>query len=217
MSNRRLRAGSQRGWLSGWLVLAGIALGLTMGWFLFLREPNPDREPVRPSPTGSADASPIFATLPPSAGEGSGSLPVVGSQAPGFTLKTLEGGELSLAQLRGDPVLINFWATWCPPCRLEMPDLVRAYETHRGEGLVVLGVNLTYLDTLSEVQAFVKEFRVTFPVLLDEDGSVTEDAYGLLGLPMSIFVDRGGVIRRIQIGVMTGTQIDEYVGEILDR
>jgi len=112
-------------------------------------------------------------------------------------------------------VLINFWASWCPPCRLEMPDLVRAYEAHKAEGFVVLGVNLTFQDSLPDVQAFVDEFQMTFPVLLDEQGDVTENLYRLRGLPLSVFVNPDGIIARVQIGAMTRTQIDEFVGEIL--
>ncbi|MEW5987320.1 MAG: TlpA disulfide reductase family protein [Chloroflexota bacterium] len=113
------------------------------------------------------------------------------------------------------PVLINFWASWCPPCRLEMPDLVRAYEAHKAEGFVILAIDLTFQDSLSDVEAFVKEFNMTFPVLLDGTGEVTSSVYRLPGLPMSIFVDREGFIRRMHIGAMTGEQIDQFVGEIL--
>jgi len=118
-------------------------------------------------------------------------------------------------QFRGQPVLINFWASWCPPCRLEMPDLVRVYEAHKAEGFVILGINLTFQDALPDIQAFVQEFGMTFPVLLDEKGEVTQRLYRLQGLPLSVFVNRDGDIARIQIGAMTGAQIDEFVREIL--
>jgi peroxiredoxin len=138
----------------------------------------------------------------------------VGQPAPDFTLGTLGGGEAGLSDFRGQPMLINFWATWCGPCRVEMPEIVRAYEAHSGAGFTVLAVNLTDQDTLEDVQAFVEEFDMTFPVLLDTRGEVPR-LYGLLGLPMSIFVDREGRIARIYIGLMSGEQIDEFVGQIL--
>ncbi len=144
-----------------------------------------------------------------------GSSLVIGKSAPGFMLATLDGTEVSLSQFRGHPVLINFWASWCVPCRKEMPELVRSYEAHKAEGFVLLGLNLTYMDTVPDVQAFVKEFNVTFPVLLDKDGTVAERLYGVQGIPTSIFANRDGVVVRIQIGPMTGQQIDQYVGEIL--
>ncbi len=141
----------------------------------------------------------------------------VGQLAPDFTLKTLDGGEASLSKFRGRPVLINFWASWCPPCRLEMPDIVRAYEAHQAEGFVILAINLTFQDSLQEAQHFVNEFNMSFPVLLDETGEVTTDMYGLFGLPTSVFVDRSGIITHIQIGPMTEKQIEELVGAILKK
>jgi peroxiredoxin len=139
----------------------------------------------------------------------------VGQRAPDFTLKTLDGGMVTLSDLQGKPVLLNFWASWCPPCRAEMPDLVRVYEVRKADNLVVLAINLTYQDTIPDAQAFVKEFKMPFPVLLDATGSVARDQYGLRGLPMSFFVDRHGVIVRRQIGAMTGPQINVFVQEML--
>jgi peroxiredoxin len=165
--------------------------------------------------TASASA---FTTLPlrdPRAGNVQGQGPLqVGQPALDFTLGTLDGGEVSLSDFRGQGVLINFWATWCGPCRIEMPEIVRAYEAHSDTGFTVLAVNLTDQDALEDVQAFVEEFNMTFPVLLDTRGEVSR-LYGLLGLPMSIFMDREGRIARIYIGLMSGEQIDEFVGEIL--
>jgi len=143
------------------------------------------------------------------------SSPLIGKQAPDFTLPTLDGKEVSLSQFRGQPVLINFWATWCIPCRDEMPELVRAYEAHKSEGFVVLGLNLTYSDSVPGVQAFASEFNITFPVLLDQEAVVAGKVYQIPGLPTSVFIKRDGTIERIQVGVMTGEQVDQYVEEIL--
>jgi len=139
---------------------------------------------------------------------------VVGKPAPGFTLPTLDGAEVSLSQFRGQPVLINFWASWCVPCREEMPELVRAYEAYKAEGLVILGLNLTFTDSLPEVQRFANEFNMTFPILLDEGGAVVERLYRIPGLPMSVFINRDGTIERIHVGIMSGEQVDQYVEEI---
>lgn len=140
---------------------------------------------------------------------------VVGKPAPGFTLPTLNGAEVSLSQFRGQPVLINFWASWCLPCQEEMPEFVRSYEAHKAEGLMILGLNLTYSDSLPDVESFASEFNITFPILLDKDRAVAERLYRIPGLPTSIFVNRDGTIERIQVGVMTGEQVDQYVEEIL--
>jgi len=143
------------------------------------------------------------------------SSPLVGQKAHDFTLPTLDGTEVSLSQFRGQPVLINFWASWCLPCREEMPELIRSYETHKAEGFMILGLNLNYSDTLQDVQAFVSEFHMTFPVLLDKDGQVAGRLYQIPGVPTSIFVNRDGTIERVQVGLMSAKQIDQFVAEIL--
>jgi cytochrome c biogenesis protein CcmG, thiol:disulfide interchange protein DsbE len=167
---------------------------------------------------GSGSALPdlaAFAPQQPSGPVGSGALPLDGQPAPDFTLKTLDDSTVTLSKLQGHPVLINFWASWCEPCRAEMPEIVRAAETHKADGLIVLAINATFQDSLPEVQAFVKEFHMPFPVLLDDTGAVARDAYGVRVLPMSFFVDRTGVVVHRQIGAMNGKQIDTFVGEIL--
>jgi len=164
--------------------------------------------------TGTAFPA-AFAPQQPAVPVGSGALPLEGQPAPDFTLKTLDGSTVTLSKLQGQPVLINFWASWCTPCRAEMPEIVRAYETHKADGLIVLAINMTFQDSLPEAQAFAKEFHMPFPVLLDDTGAVARDAYRLSVLPMSFFVDRKGVIVHRQIGAMNGKQIDTFVGEIL--
>ena len=168
------------------------------------------------SSIGAAVPDPAsFATRPPFFGASAGSGPVVGQPAPDFTLEALNGGAVTLSHLQGQPVLINFWASWCEPCRAEMPELGRAYETHKADGFVVLAVNMTFQDSLPDVQAFAKDFNLSFPVLLDETGSVAREQYRLRGLPMSFFVDRKGIIVRRHIGAMRSEQIDVFVGEIV--
>jgi cytochrome c biogenesis protein CcmG/thiol:disulfide interchange protein DsbE len=204
------------GWVSVGVLLGSLVFGLGLGWLMFRPDLHSTQTGPAPASVLSANGTILFTTLSAPAGSSSSApAPVAGAPAPDFTLKSLDGGEVSLSQFRSQPVLINFWASWCPPCRLEMPDLVKAYEAHKAEGFVILGVNLTSQDSLPEVQAFVKEFNMTFPVLLDEAGHVAEDLYRLRGLPLSVFVNRDGVITRLHLGAMTASQIDEYVGEIL--
>ena len=203
---------SRRWWLLG-LMLVSAALGLGLGLYWF-DAPAVSRAGTAFAWGAQANATPYFTTLAAPAHVSSAPAPVAGAPAPDFSLKSLDGQTVSLSQFKGHPVLINFWASWCPPCRLEMPDLVRAYEAHRAEGFVLLGINVTTQDSLPDVKAFVKEFSMTFPVLLDEDATV-ETLYRLRGLPLSVFVDRQGVISRLNIGAMSAGQIGDYTGEIL--
>jgi peroxiredoxin len=124
-------------------------------------------------------------------------LPREGFTAPDLTLQTLDGETVTLSELRGQAVLINFWASWCPPCRNEMPAIQQVYEEYRDEGFSVLAVNSQEQET--RVAAFAESLGLTFPILIDRDGAVF-DAYQVAALPTTFFVDRAGVIR----GVTTG-------------
>ena len=178
------------------------------------------------APRAAAPVSAAVQTTPPLlvvSTEASGQTPVfmyyrlnAGDPAPDFSLEVLDGEEtITLSQFTGQPVLLNFWASWCVPCRTELPDLQRAYEANRDARLVLLGINLTSQDSVAEARAFVRELGLTFPILLDETGEVTDGSYRVLGLPMSVFVNRAGLIQRIQVGAMTRSQIEEYVAAIV--
>ena len=158
--------------------------------------------------------TPIMIGSSPSGGFGS---VLIGQSVPDFTLPTLEGGLITLSELHGQPILINLWASWCPPCRLEMPLLITVYQRYQGEGLVILGLNVTEQDSLEAVNAFVEEFDVPFPVLLDEAGHVSNDAYGMIGLPMSVFVDRNGTVKRVVLGALVSNEVDGYIAEIMSQ
>ena len=136
-----------------------------------------------------------------------------GGVAPDFTLEDLSGNKVSLSDYRGRLVLVNIWASWCPPCRSEMPELQRAYEATGADGLVILAVNALNQDDLNDVQAFAAEQNLTFPILLDSEGAVTV-AYRAGTLPTSVFVDRTGKIYLVQIGPMTQQFVESVVREM---
>lgn len=143
--------------------------------------------------------------------------PREGFLAPDFTLETLDGGQVTLSDLRGQAVVVNLWASWCPPCRAEMPALQRVYEAYRDRGLVVLAVNVTYQDSLADATAFVRQYGLTFPVALDRRGLVA-NRYLLRALPSTYFVDREGVIRKVIVGgpmseATIRTTVEEILGE----
>ena len=126
--------------------------------------------------------------------------PREGFLAPDFTLDTLDGEKITLSKLRGKIVVVNFWATWCLPCREETPALEKAYEQYNDSGMVILGVNLTNQDSMSDIESFVQEFKLTYPILLDRDGSISNYLYQIRGLPTTFFVNREGIIRTVVVG-----------------
>jgi len=143
--------------------------------------------------------------------------PKEGFTAPDFTLDTLDGGKLTLSELRGHPVVLNLWASWCLPCRKEMPAIGEVYERYENEGLIVIGLNLTSQDSRSDVSAFVQELGLTFPIALDADGSV-RDRYQLLGLPTTYFIDQRGIIRSVVVGgPMSEATIQSKVEDLLQE
>ena len=125
--------------------------------------------------------------------------PKAGFVAPDFTLDTLNGGQLTLSELRGQAVVLNIWASWCVPCREEIPAIEKVYQHYKDSGLVVVGLNLTSQDSEIDVTAFVQELGLTFPIVLDRDGSVIA-RYQLFGLPSTYFIDQSGIIRSVIVG-----------------
>ncbi|HVC79261.1 MAG TPA: TlpA disulfide reductase family protein [Chloroflexota bacterium] len=126
-------------------------------------------------------------------GSGSG---LVGKAAPDFTLQTVSGRLVHLAALRGHPIVLNFWGVSCPPCRHEVSLLQSAWQTERGKGLVILGVD-EQKDDAQSVTAFANERGVTYPMVLDPSGAVGPRQYGVSALPQSVFIDRDGVVKQV--------------------
>ncbi len=141
--------------------------------------------------------------------------PRPGFVAPDFTLETLDGEAITLSDLRGKGVVINFWAGWCLPCRTEMPALERTWNALGDDGLVILAVNLQ--ESPNRVGAFVEQFGLTFPILLDRDGSVFEQ-YQVQLYPTTFFINREGVIQDVIFGgPMAETLIASKAAELLEE
>ena len=172
-----------------WIILLGVAIILGGVWIIINRVP-----------TGNSAAAGELAPAP-----------VKGHPAPEIVLTSTDGQEIRLSDLRGKPVLLNFWATWCPPCRAETPDL---QATHReiGDKLTIIGVNMTSQDG-GDVEGFLREFGVTYPVLLDPDGTAAK-AYNILGLPTSVFIDRNGIVQEVFTGAVNKAYIESKVPEL---
>ena len=130
-----------------------------------------------------------------------------GSAAPEIELRTLDDARFQLSKLKGHPVVMTFWGTWCPPCREEFPELAVAYKKYHPAGLEIVAVNQRDQEVgTADVQKFVKEFAVPFTVVLDARGR-TRRAYRLMGLPTTVFVNTSGVIVRVISGPVSREQL----------
>lgn len=137
----------------------------------------------------------------------------IGELAPNFTGSTLDGGTIRLSDLRGKTVLINVFASWCGPCRLEMPHLVEAADQFGDQEVVFIGINLQ--EKQEAVEVFRDEFNVKFPLVLNENGSLTNNLYTPIGLPTSWFIDQDGVVRYVFAGAMTREVLQNVLEDII--
>ena len=137
-----------------------------------------------------------------------GGLLAVGDVAPAFTLNDLDGNSVNLSDYAGRPVVLNFWATWCPPCRVEMPELQKAFEAHQSDKLAILAIDQA--ETSTEVAPFFAELGLTFTPLLDSEGVVGQ-FYGATNLPTSVFISPEGQITAVHRGALTAEQVDGYL------
>ncbi len=141
-----------------------------------------------------------------------GGHPLYGQPAPEIDLETFDGERMTLSSLRGHPVLINFWATWCGPCRDEFPLMVETYEAHADDGLEILGV--LHDDLVDSGRRFAADQGATWPMLYDADDEAWE-AYSGVGKPMSFFVDPDGIIQAFSLGPLNEEGLKRQLATIL--
>ncbi len=186
-----------------WFLATGAALSLALltipavGWVAFDTGPSVEAEPVRAELADLAvcdqDAKP--ANLD-------------------FTLKDMNGEDVSLASYQGKVILLNFWATWCGPCKIEIPGFVELQDKYRDQGLVVLGVSID--DPVSKIKPFAEEYNVNYPLLVGLGREDFQEAYGpIWGIPMSVFVSRHGLVCRRHVGLATKEQFEEDIKALL--
>lgn len=188
----KLRAALRTGFVEGWLAVALLATVL-------LVIAGCGRGPAAPAlRQGSAQVV----------------APRLGALAPDFMVTLLDGRTLALADLRGRPLILNFWATWCVPCRREMPLIETLYAAQAGDGLTVLAVN--YGEGPDVVAGFVTEGGYTFPIALDPNLALAR-TYLVHGMPTTYFIDREGIIRQVHIGEMASDLLQSYVTAIEGR
>ncbi len=154
----------------------------------------------------------LWLSLRPSAASSAPALIAPGHPAPNFELMTLDGETAVLEAYAGDVVLINFWATWCPPCKAEMPDINAFYEANKENGLTVLAVNAQ--EDANTVGRFIEANGFTFPILLDSVGDVARQ-FQVNSFPTTIVVDRNGEIQMIHNGLITRAQLEANVKPLL--
>ncbi len=159
----------------------------------------------------SCSAEPARPPAPATLTEAPDISPEVGSVAPDFQLQSLDGRTFSLSGVRGKPVLLNFWATWCGPCRQEMPYLQEVYEAYSDKGLVMAVVDIG--ESKADVETFLRAAGLSLPILLDSQTSVARQ-YRVAAIPTSFFIDRDGVIKDKKIGAFSG--IDEIKIRLLN-
>ena len=138
--------------------------------------------------------------------------PVIGHPAPDFTLVDLEGNQVTLSDFRGKVVFVNFWATWCPPCRAEMPEIEAVHQEYKDKGVVVIGVDIA--EPESTVRQYVQQGGFSWTFVLDSTGEVARD-YQIVAIPTSFFIDREGVIRAVNIGAMTKRAMETKLAEAI--
>jgi cytochrome c biogenesis protein CcmG/thiol:disulfide interchange protein DsbE len=183
---------------SRWAIpAAGLLIGLALGLIYFFGIPAKEESGLLLQP------EPPSGTVLPG--------PYIGAPAPELEAETVDGSKISLQDFRGKVVVLNFWATWCAPCREEMPALEARYEKYKDRGLVVLAIDFD--EPAEDVRAFRDSLALTFPVLLDP-GAAIQQLYRVRGYPTSYFVDRDGTIQVQHVGIMYEDQLDGYLTQL---
>lgn len=200
--------------LLGAVSLALLTAGCTSSLEL-LAEPIPQ---ATSTPETTPEATPIpqitpEGTVAPGTTPETTPTPRAAPMAPDFTLHNLDGEEVSLSDFRGHPVLLNFWASWCGPCRVEMPHLNQVAQEWDKRGLVVLTINAG--DSSAKAREFMEDNKLTFPALLDVDGSVFR-SYGVYSIPVTFFIDEEGFAIARRIGAyLSVEQIEDDLRQML--
>jgi thiol-disulfide isomerase/thioredoxin len=134
-------------------------------------------------------------------------------KAPNFSLRTMDGKVIELSKLKGKPVIVNFWATWCPPCRAEIPDFIKVYDSYKSKGLVIVGIALDN-EGWDVVKPFVDRIKINYPVVLG-NSDITQLYGGIDGIPTTFFIDKKGYIADQQVGLLTKNALEQKLKSIL--
>jgi peroxiredoxin len=192
-------------WLLIAFGLAALALAASLLYWGYGRLRDEPEEALQSIPAFSGTAESGLGSL----SLDTENLPQIGDPAPDFELLNMSGETVRLSDYLGRPVILNFWATWCAPCRLEMPELQRAQAEFGDEGPAVLAINQE--ESAERVGEFLDEVGLTLPTLLDSDAAVGK-TYGAFFLPTTVIVDQDGHVAAIHRGMISRDELDEYLG-----
>jgi peroxiredoxin len=186
-----------------WIAMGAVALALG----LLMLVPEPGYDPDAPPP-------PADGVGMPEGGDAEGGVRA-GDPAPlDFTLKDMNGVDVQLASFKGKVIVLNFWATWCGPCKAEIPDLV-SLQTQYGSDLVILGISVD--DTPDKMKPYAEQYKVNYPLLVGNGRDDVQDAYGpLWGIPVSVIIDREGRIARKHSGIASREQFEREIVPLID-
>jgi len=196
-------------------ILASVAVfaGLSILLWLGLRSPTEEvTAEAAPSTTTTTTDTNAPETAVNAVEPQAGEVPQRGMIAPDFHLTTLKGEEVSLSDYKGEVVAVNLWATWCPPCRAELPGMNAVYDAYKEDGLVMLAVNGREEESL--VSSFIESEGFTFPVLLDPQGQVMS-IYSVYSFPTTYIIDRDGVIQHVQTGPISAQDFEMVIAPLL--
>jgi thiol-disulfide isomerase/thioredoxin len=185
---------------AAWIAMGSVALALGLLWAASdLTDPHFDEQ------SGFGIAG----------GEDPTDADAVGKAAPlNYTVKDMNGADVHLASYKGKIILLNFWATWCPPCKVEIPDLIALQEQYKDD-IVVLGFSVD--DTAEQLKPFAGEYKMNYPVLVGLGHENIQEAYGpMWGIPVTVIIDRHGRIAKKQSGIRTKEQIEREIKALLD-
>jgi len=180
-------------------IIAGIIIGLFLGIMIIIRSPsyystNTNGPTADNTPTAIVD---------------------VGSKAPLFSqVNVMSSSTIDISKYQGTPIVLNFWATWCGPCKEELPHLEEAHSRYTPDNLLVIGINNG--EEVTTVKAFANEYEITFPIIIDADQTIQYN-YKIRGYPSTIFIDKHGYITKIHVGMMSAQEISIAVSSLVDQ
>lgn len=190
------------------LILALALVGCQQGISGPAAEENSDAQTTEAVEDSTEVITEVNTEAPSASEPQEGFLP--GNKAIDFELKNLAGETVRLSDYKGKTVVLNFFASWCPPCQVEMPHINRVYETMKDQDVVIIGVNLTQQDNMDDLKKLLEENSITFPIVLDEK-SVVATSYAIRSIPVNVVINAEGIVTEYAIGAVNEETLTGYI------